>query len=97
MDGFERYLIEQGFSVYHYDCKERKLNEGYKHLSTLVNLDNRYIKGNTKIIWGLNEVGKPPTLIYPKLFQTDNEVNRYLQNKNFAELLKELEWQSINT
>lgn len=103
MIALEKYLIDNGFIPFTYDCKNKKLVKGYRHLSTIMNLDNRYYKSDNPtindkcIIVGLYEVGKPPRLIYP-LPKCINEheislhekVTRYLDECNLEELVKEL-------
>ena len=81
MTSFETYLISKGYIKHIYNCKKQRLERTDKHIiSTMVNLDHRYIKNDVEIIFGLHEYGKPPTLIYPrpkirvKKYNSDNEI-----------------------
>ena len=75
MTSFEKYLIDIGYDVYHYDVKKSAYIQGYKYISTMVNLDNRYFpKGVTPsfesynkyaFVIGLGQSGYPPHVIYP--------------------------------
>lgn len=82
MTKFEKFLIEQGYVKFVLNCKtkEFELAEGHT-ISTMVNLNHWYfhksmsiesqIPGfirheNQAICFGLNEAGKPPTLISPR-------------------------------
>ena len=57
-------------------------------------LDIRYIKNNKEFIFGLNEMGKPPTLIYPLPFILKNDIfincddytNEMLRTKSASEI-----------
>jgi len=63
------FLIENGFIVkrYTYNRKDGfSWVDGYQTPSTMMDLDNYYIKGDVKIRIGLHEHGKPPTLISPR-------------------------------
>jgi hypothetical protein len=83
MTAFEEYLLEQGYQKF-----IKKLIKGAwvyipadKHnLSTLVNIDHRYIKNGEEIIFGLHEKDKPPTLIWPRPLGVllDDDMNRIL-------------------
>ena len=67
--GIEEYLKEKGYVKHIYNCKTGKLElpGEFTILSTMGNLDWRYVKeGCETVIYGLNEVGKPPVLIHPK-------------------------------
>lgn len=46
MTGFEKYLIENGYSVFHLEFKKETgaYVPGYRNVSAMVNIDNRYIK-----------------------------------------------------
>lgn len=52
-------LIENGFEL----IKGKHLD--YSTMRT-DGIDSRYKKGDILFIWGLHELGKPPTLIYPR-------------------------------
>ena len=103
MTGLENYLIEQGYTRYHYDHKTMSLvkSEGYL-LSTMGNLDYRYVLDDdfdNQIIFGLNEKGKPATLIYPRPNirvqkgsqfignEEDNAMNTVLMNFSHEDIL----------
>ena len=101
--GFIEYIESQGFKKMVMSTKTFKLEEPseYAILSTMGYLDFRYVKGEKVITWGLNEHGKPPTLISPlpyKLMELkDNEyygqnapMDRVLQKYSPEEILKEL-------
>lgn len=71
-----------------------KLHQG-KHLdysSMRVNgIDSRYSHEDGRvIIWGLHEKDKPPTLIYPRLAVTDDEVNRILSTNNHIDIFNSM-------
>lgn len=69
MSGFEKYLIENGFVMHKFDFKLGKNIPVKKHhISTMTNLDHRYIKDDKVLVFGLHEVGLPPTLISPRPF-----------------------------
>lgn len=99
MIGFQEFIKSKGFKDFRYIIKGKKW-ELVSHkecgisensFSTMVHggLDIRYVKDNITIIWGLNEVGKPPTLIYPRpkvknnnlfILYNDDLMNRILKN-----------------
>lgn len=63
-----RYLIEdQGYTP-HRLVNGKYIPNNINDFSTMQNggIDIRYIKGDREIIYGLNEAGRPPTLIYPR-------------------------------
>lgn len=68
MKHFTKYLTEDlGFIPFRYvngKFVENKIND----FSTMINggLHLIYIKDDIKIWWGLNELGKPPTLVAPR-------------------------------
>lgn len=69
MTSFEQHLVSNGYEKHLFNFKTRKNElekEGRHTISTMVNLDYRYIKGDKTIVFGLNEKDKPPTLIYPR-------------------------------
>jgi len=51
-------------------------------------LDYRFIKGDREIVWGLNEVKKPPTLVWPRPWDTDDETNQNLLKLSNEEIYK---------
>lgn len=101
MIGFEKYLIEQGFVKHIYNHKTNSLEITDKHvISTLGNLDHRYLHGNYKgleIVIGLHEMGKPITLISPRPLNfsssrkmDDDMMNIILMKQEYKELLSEI-------
>ena len=59
--------MDIGYRKFYLDIKTWTYNETDKHiLSTMVNLDHRYLLNGVEIIFGLNEYKKPPTLISPR-------------------------------
>ena len=112
MTGFELFLISKGYLKYQYDFKTQQLilvnNEHI--ISTTSNLDYRYVhpsNPSVQIVYGLHEVGKPPTLIYPRprilvkregrtyneLY--DDSMNLALQNESFDDILNAIFNRSI--
>lgn len=62
-------LLDKGYVKHVMDCRTMQLKPVSTHvLSTMVNLDHRYIHPDAQgeICFGLNEAGKPPTLISPR-------------------------------
>ena len=105
MTGFELFLITKGFIKHRYNFKTQK-NEvsTEKHtISTMTNLDYRYIKNNDIIIFGLHEKGKPTTLISPrpridvnnKPSNSDDSMNKALLKINYNTILKAMYDESI--
>ena len=91
MTSFEKHLIDKGFKRFTLNTKTFKLEyaNGYL-LSSMVNLDYRYLKGNIMIIFGLSEKNKPPTLIYPRPIRdnySDDMMNRVLMKYSNNEIL----------
>lgn len=75
----------------------------YEILSTMGNLDFRYVKDNHLIMWGLNEHKKPPTLIWPRplslvdkelrdgeVHWMDDPMNRVLQKYSNEEIYNDI-------
>lgn len=108
MTAFENYLIEQGFKRYRqvFEKGNWRLEEIYKgSVSTMWDLAFIYLKGDLKIIFGLGEKGKPPTLQSPRHFTVtwsgedfirrrlvnDDEMNRILMKYSPAEVLHAIE------
>lgn len=92
MIALEKYLIEQGFEKFVMNTKTMQLEKakGYV-ISSMVNLDHRYVKDDIQVIIGLNEKDRPVTLIYPRLgFDSDDEMNRYLWENEPSEVLKKI-------
>lgn len=99
MIAFEKYLLSKGFKKYRFNCKTMSLQEANDHhISTLENLDHRYIKDDKYIIVGLCERGKPVTLEYPRPHirvvrngeeldeRHDDAMNIILREKSFDEI-----------
>lgn len=64
---FEKFLLDNGYKKHFYNPKTKQNELTDKHIiSTIVNLDHRYIKGDSIFYFGLHEKGKPPTLISPR-------------------------------
>ncbi len=66
---FEEYLLNKGYTKMVLNTKTMKLElpSKYTILSTMGNLDFRYVKeGYKTIIYGLYECNKPPVWIEPK-------------------------------
>lgn len=69
MTHFEQTLLAKGYVKHIFNCKTMQLEIAKGHtLSTMVNLDHRYIHPDVQgeICFGLNEKDKPPTLIHPR-------------------------------
>lgn len=94
MIDFERYLVDNGFEVKRKVMKNGNwiYEDGYRTPSTMMNIDNRYIKADLEIVIGLHEVGKPITLIYPrpKGICMDDDMNRFLLNNSNLDVLKSI-------
>jgi hypothetical protein len=75
---FTKYLIEDlGFKPFRL-INNKYVENNINDFSTLQDggIDIRYIKEDIVIAWGLHEIKKPPTLIYPRpkiLFNGMNE------------------------
>ena len=115
MTQFENYLVSIGFVKSRW-CKdtnrfiEEKPNR--HEISSMTNLKYVYVKdldalNNNDIVerydFGLNEISKPPTLIYPYLYKqqklnegymitqfVDDEVNRLLKDLEPSELIDKI-------
>lgn len=92
---FPQYLIQLGWishrkkfinGEFHYVLCE--FNNVY---STLENggLDFRFMKDGKEIIWGLNEKGNPPSLVYPRPdgMNEDHKVHRFINDHTNEEIL----------
>ena len=65
MTKFEQFLLDKGYKKY--IKKDNSYIEVDTHsLSTMGNIDHRYILNGNEICFGLHEKGKPPTLIHPR-------------------------------
>ena len=82
------YLISKGYKPFRWSKKGLVECNNLHNYSTMVEggLDVRLIKDKSVFIYGLNDLNKPPTLIYPRPIgiNTDDLMNRYL-NSNSAE------------
>lgn len=129
MTKFEEELIDNGYLTHTFNWKTMKYERWRNIISTMVNLDHRYIHKDNKLMldkinsgisvmgddftfkdregeicFGLNEFGKPPTLISPRprieikriiegniVFeneQIDDSMNIVLREKSFKEIFK---------
>jgi len=133
MNGFENFLIDKGYQRYILDCKDMKYKKSNEYIiSTMVNLDHRYIhnsdfnlldkinKGKSvidkdftfedrknEIVFGLHEMNKPVTLIYPRprikikkeniliTEEEDDAMNIVLKKVVFEEIFKAMYNKSI--
>tara|TARA_R100001244_G_scaffold97404_1_gene72938 strand:- start:333 stop:851 length:519 start_codon:yes stop_codon:yes gene_type:complete len=82
---FEEYLLEIGYKPFEYNHN----NKGWEYepvkrysISTMGHLDYTYIKGDRKIVFGLNEIKKPPTLKCPRPSMVDTEYVKEFAEKN---------------
>ena len=107
MTKFEQFLIGQGYVKFVFNCKTKKFDLAEGHvISTMVNLNHWYFHesmpiesqiprfiGHEKqaICFGLNEAGKPPTLISPR---PRIEVKKLVNGKQIVE--NELSDDSMN-
>lgn len=69
MTAFETYLIENGYEKFAqvFKGKEWHLEKtDCDYFSSMANLHYVYVKEDRHICFGLNEAGKPPTLICPR-------------------------------
>lgn len=112
MTGFELFLISKGYLKYKYNFKTQKLDLVLNEhiISTMSNLSYTYVHpDNPEIIitYGLNELGKPPTLIYPRpriqvtkedrIYneQYDDSMNLVFMKETFEDILKAIFDRSI--
>ena len=56
MTKFEEQLIDKGYLTHTFNCSTNKYERGRKAISTMVNLDNRYINKDTKPICMFNAI-----------------------------------------
>ena len=79
MTSFEYMLIDKGYTKHIFNCITMEHELTTEHvISSMVNLDHRYIRGDNYICFGLNEKGKPSTLISPRptiTIQREREIN----------------------
>lgn len=92
---FIEYLINNGFKAYrkiyenkHYVYVPETNQLNYFSSCVPGYLDIRLIKDNMEIIYGLHEYKHPPCLIYPKLANTDAQVDRIFQTNTYGQILK---------
>ena len=106
MTGFENKLLEKGYVKYVFNNKKNSYELAKRHvISTMVNLAHFYIHksnntslgSNTKnvICFGLHEVGKPPTLIYPRP-SISVKRNRHINNEECIVIENEMFDDSMN-
>jgi hypothetical protein len=105
MDAFELFLIKKGYVRYYLNMKTLRYEEPTRYLlSSVGHVRYSYfpksenvsgmkcidIDRKNEVIFGLNESGKPPTLIYPRPegVYSDDVVNRSLRNINFEDVLR---------
>lgn len=102
MINFEIYLNSIGYKPYRLNVLHNGINvleEFNGELSTMDNLDRRWMKsdeyhspktpnGHKGIVCGLHEVGKPPTLIFPRPtgIDSDDKMNQVLQKYSMEEV-----------
>jgi len=70
MTSFEQMLLDKGYLKYSNNPKTKELElDNSDFFSTMGVLEYTYIHPITKrkVVFGLSEKGKPPTLIYPRL------------------------------
>lgn len=103
MTRFEEYLLDQGFKRM-VRLHSGEFLEGKKaSYSSLENVIYWYLKNERRIIFGLNERHKPPTLIYPRPrikskevpSWSDDAMNRVLGKYEPEEILKAIYDESI--
>lgn len=79
MTSFESMLLDKGYTKHIFNCKTMEHEPTEKHeISSMVNLDHRYILGDRYIVFGLHERHRPPTLISPRpriTIQREREIN----------------------
>ena len=87
-----QYLISIGYETFRWSKKGYVVCNNNFNFSTMTEggLDVRLVKGKSEFIFGLNEVGKPPTLIYPRTKELikDDDMNFFL-SKNSSEFVFE--------
>lgn len=69
MTSFEQMLLDKGYLKYSNNSKTKELElDNSDFFSTMGVLEYTYIYPTTKrkVVFGLSEKGKPPTLIYPR-------------------------------
>ena len=100
MSAFEEFLISQGFQKMKWTEKGLIPARPTDRLSSMDNLDFRYVKDDLVIVYGLNENHLPPTLIHPRpnmikegnIYRSyrDYDAQRWLADTPFDEILKEI-------
>ena len=91
---FPDYLISIGYVPHYIDFNDKLVPGKFKHrYSTLGIFEYHFIKGDSTIIWGLNEVGNPPMLIWPR--PNDGEVTVQLNGKSARKLMTDDEMYRI--
>jgi hypothetical protein len=88
------HLIEQGYKPFRWTPNGLTPCSNPLDFSTMREggIDVRLIKGESIVIYGLHEQGKPPTLISPrpKGINTDDEMNRFLAKHTDEEIFNSL-------
>lgn len=93
MSAFEDYLTSIGYEKFAIERKGKnvaKVRIDKTYYSTMDGCWAFYIKDGKEIMFGLNEFGKPPTLIHPrpKGCFWDDEMNRVLKENTPEEVYK---------
>lgn len=85
----ETYLLSQGYQIYSFKGTKWDLFEGNAYYSTMGNVHYQFRKGPLRFQLGLNEVGKPPTLLYPrpKGIRNDDEMNAFIDSHSAEEIV----------
>lgn len=98
--GFEAYLLKQGYTPYSKRYRNGKFEyeEPPMQLSTMGDIDIRYLKDDIEFIIGLHEKDKPPTLISPRpsSCKNDDTMNKLLSHFSHEEIYNACLNQSIN-
>lgn len=86
MHDFEKHLLKNGFEQYRYCHRTKKLvkPESYE-LSSMSNTDYRYIRGDEVIIFGLNEKGMPPSIVYPRPSNIKDLGNGFVEYSHYRD------------
>ena len=94
-----QYLISIGYKTFRWSTKGYIVCNDNFNFSTMSEggLDVRLVKYNSEFVFGLNEIGKPPTLIYPRTsdLRKDNDMNSFLSKNSSEFVFKHLQHLSI--
>lgn len=87
-----RYLEAQGYTPYRWVYGDLIKCDRPHEFTTVKagGLDVRWVKDRRVFVYGLSEKGKPPTLISPRMFQMDDDQNKYLASKPIEKIYNEL-------